>query len=182
MCNLSRRIASSKRARFQKTETTKLTHKQNLNVCYDSEPEGEALARPPATVRMSSDIRKPLRATATFLSLMVKYCLPKEDQNLCYPWRASEATWQIPLFSNNSKEGLASGFYWEEILCARFLVGIPNFWLTVGAASFQPSLCRSMDVEGRQAGHLWPGRSFRRTPVHAPEVGPALGSCSKHAF
>lgn len=61
------------------------THKQNLNV-LQLRATGEALAWPPATVRMSeTSVRQHLRATAAFLSLMIKYCLPKEDQSLCYP-------------------------------------------------------------------------------------------------
>lgn len=58
---------ASSKTRFQKTETTKLTHKQNLNVLR-LRARGDALAQPPATVGMSSDIRKHLGATAALLS------------------------------------------------------------------------------------------------------------------
>lgn len=71
----------------------------------------------------------------------------------------------MPLLSNNLK-GLASGLLLEgNTMCQIFVVGFPNFLSTVGVTSFQSSLCRKHEhgrQAGRQAGHLQPGRSFRK--------------------
>lgn len=80
----------------------------------------------------------------------------------------------MPLLSNNSK-GLASGLLLEgNTMCQIFVVGFPNFLSTVGVTSFQSSLCRKHEhvrQAGRQAGHLWPVRSFRKPPSTLQKSG-----------
>lgn len=119
--NPSRRIASSKRAWassktwFQKTETTQ------LHIQKESEARGEALARPQATLGMSPDMCKHLGATVAFFSRMVRCGLPRRVLLQAFTPLSrghviSEGllrhSWEMPLFSNNSK-GLASGLLLE---------------------------------------------------------------------
>lgn len=104
-------------------QTTKL-HTQTESECVLwLRAIGEALARPAVTLGMLLDFCKHLRATATFLSMMIEYCLPKEDlapgshssiQSPCYQkgfWGISE---KHLCFLTTQKKVWLLGFYWTK--------------------------------------------------------------------